>query len=85
MTDVLIGLGIALAVFTYLGIGLALSIFIDADGLQTIVLYLVWPLYVTLVLIILFFYGCYKLGVLVKSRVYRRQRYLERRRKQKTK
>jgi len=85
MYDVLIGLGIALAIFTYLGIGLALSIFIDADELETIVLYLVWPLYVTLVLFILFFYGCYRMGVFVKSRVYRRQRYLERRRKQKTK
>lgn len=81
MLDVLIGIGIGLAMVAYLGIGLAISIFIEADELETTALFIVWPLYVTLVLIILFFYGCYRLGVLVKSRVYRRQRYFERRRK----
>ena len=83
MSEVLMGLGIAALIFVYFGVGLLISIFIKADLLETAALYFVWPFYVTLVLIILFFYGCYRMGVLVKSRVYRRQRYLERRRKKK--
>ena len=83
MNDVLLGLGIALALFTYFGIGLLISIFIKADLMETAALYFVWPIYVALVLIVLFLYGCFRMGVFVKSRVYRRQRYLERRRKQK--
>lgn len=69
--------------FVYMTIGLILGIVANCTTDELIIVTLFWPVFVFVTLFVLFFYACFKMGVLVKTRVYRRQRYLERRRKQK--
>lgn len=70
---------LVLGLLTYFAIGLMLASSIKANPTETIVLLIAWPFYVVTVLLILFGYLNFQLGILVTSRVQRRRRYLKRR------
>lgn len=72
-----------LGMYIYLTLGLLFAIVTRCEpGGETVIVVLLWPVFTFLTLGVLFFYTCFRIGVLVTSRVNRRKRYLERRRKQ---